>query len=110
MVRNSYARAPLNLSWRTGRRERQVVCVARTAATRTSMIASNWKISWGWRRSMAGSPRRHLGTRVRSSHLPGQLHRCTRTPGGLVAAVQDIGDVVDLLGSWGGVPGGGPQI
>jgi hypothetical protein len=30
--------------------------------------------------------------------------------GGLVAAVEDVGDVGDLLGAWGGVPGGGPQV
>jgi hypothetical protein len=30
--------------------------------------------------------------------------------GGLVAAVQHVGDVVDLLGTWGGVPGGGQQV
>jgi hypothetical protein len=27
-----------------------------------------------------------------------------------MAAVEHVGDVVDLLGPWGGVPGGGPQV
>jgi hypothetical protein len=30
--------------------------------------------------------------------------------GGLVAAVEYVGDVVDVLGAWGGVPGGGAQV
>ena len=41
---------------------------------------------------------------------PGQLHHPARAAGGLVAAVQDVGDVVDLLGAWGGVPGGGAKV
>jgi len=49
------------------------------------------------------------GTPGRSSHLPGQLHRFTRAAGSLVAAVEHVGDVVDLLGPWGGVTGGGPE-
>jgi hypothetical protein len=27
-----------------------------------------------------------------------------------MAAVQHVGDIIDLLGAWGGVPGGGPQV
>jgi len=41
---------------------------------------------------------------------PGQLHRFTRAAGELVAAVEHVGDVVDLLRACGGVPGGGPQV
>jgi hypothetical protein len=27
-----------------------------------------------------------------------------------MAAVEHVGDLVDLLGSWGGIAGGGPQV
>ena len=42
--------------------------------------------------------------------LTAPLHRPAGAAGGLVAAVEHVGDVVDLLGAWGGVAGGGPQI
>ena len=49
------------------------------------------------------------GTPGRSSHLPGQLQRSTADAGGLVAAVEHVGDLVDLLGTRGGVPARCPE-
>ena len=41
---------------------------------------------------------------------PDPQHHFVRAAGGLVAAVEHVGDVVDLLGAWGGVAGGGLQV
>jgi hypothetical protein len=38
------------------------------------------------------------------------LHHPARAAGGLMAAVEHVGDLVDLLQACGGVAGGGPQV
>jgi hypothetical protein len=55
---------------------------------------------------MAGSP----SSRALILVSRPQLHNPAPAAGGLVAAVQHVGDLVDLLGAWGGIPGGGPQV
>jgi hypothetical protein len=67
------------------------------------MIASNSKTSW-----VGGDP--WQVALVACAHLISwpQLYRFTRAAGGLVAAVEHVGDVVDLLGAMGiaGSPAG----
>ena len=71
------------------------------------MMASNWNIS------LVGVDPGKVALVVISefacAHLISWL-RATIAAGGLVAAVEHVGDVVDLLGSRGGVAGGGPQV
>jgi hypothetical protein len=45
----------------------------------------------------------------RGRHAPSELLQ-PGAPCGLVAAVQHVGDVVDLLGAWGGVAGGRAEV
>src|SRR5450755_4016274 len=53
--------------------------------------------------------RARAGARAHLISWP-QLQHPARAAGGLVAAVEDVGDVVDLLGARGGVAGGGPEV
>src|SRR5664279_5681236 len=55
---------------------------------------------------MPDDPRCHLETRS----SPRQLHHPAGAAGGLVAAVKQVGDLVQVLRPRGGVAGGGPQV
>jgi hypothetical protein len=48
--------------------------------------------------------------RERPRSLSSSAGGCSPRTGGLVVAIEDIGDVVDLLGPRGGVAGGGAQV
>ena len=52
----------------------------------------------------------HRRARARPcAHLISRLRAATSARG-LVATVEHVGDLVDLLGAWGGIAGGGPQV
>ncbi len=63
-------------------------------------------VSSRWRPSARGA--RARATRTKPSVGSYQVVQARRSS--LVVAVEHVGDVVDLLGAWGGVAGGGPQV